>query len=98
MSQDAYIEIVGAFVNYRHALSKADLSSIGEFTRENISRWLDGGGFFEAGVYGHEDFHAVCGDKDIPWATVSNAALAGLGVFSQKNVVRPAGSAKEDVA
>jgi hypothetical protein len=68
-TMSAYIEILGAFVKYRHELSKADLCFIGEFTRENMSSWLERGGFFEAGVYGYEDFHAVCGDIDIPWAT-----------------------------
>jgi hypothetical protein len=65
----AYIEILGAVVKWRHELSKADLCFIGEFTRENISSWLDRGNTFEVGVYGYEDFHAVCGDIDIPWAT-----------------------------
>jgi hypothetical protein len=64
-----YIETVGKFVLCRRELDKADLCFIGEFTRENISRWLDKGYWFEMGIYGYEDFHAVCGDIDIPWAT-----------------------------
>jgi hypothetical protein len=63
------IETVGKFVLCKRHLNGADLLSIGEFTRENISRWLDKGYWFEMGVYGYEDFHAVCGDIDIPWAT-----------------------------
>ena len=65
----AYIETVGKFVLCRRDLIAADLGLIGEFTRENISRWLDKGYWFEMGVYGYEDFHAVCGDIDIPWDT-----------------------------
>jgi hypothetical protein len=66
---EAYIETVGKFVLCRHDLSAADLGLLGEFTRENISRWLDKGYWFEMGVYGYEDFHAVCGPVDIPWTT-----------------------------
>jgi len=58
-----------------HRLSERDLQFIGEFTRENISRWLDRGTdestesfHFDLGVYGWGDFHAVCGDIEIPWA------------------------------
>jgi hypothetical protein len=61
-----YIEIVGGIGVYRCNLNQADLRSIGEFTRFNVARW----------VYNHlgpedsmEDFHAVCGDIDIPWDT-----------------------------
>jgi hypothetical protein len=56
----AYIEILDGEMIY---LSGADLCFIGEFTRENISAWLDRGP-----LSGYEDFHAVCGDVDIPWA------------------------------
>ncbi len=67
----AYIEILSTFVQSRHELSKADLCFIGEFTRENISSWLEIGNCLDGwvGIYGYEDFHAVCGDIDIPWAT-----------------------------
>ena len=64
-----YIEILSTAVKWRHNLSKADLYFIGEFTRENISSWLDRANTFEFGVYGFEDLHAVCGDIDILWAT-----------------------------
>jgi hypothetical protein len=64
-----YIETVGKFVLCGRELSEDDLDLIGEFTRENISRWLDKGYWFEMGVYGYKDFHAVCGNLDIPWAT-----------------------------
>ena len=65
-----YIEIVAEFVAWRHELAKRELCSIGDFTRENIARWLDSRGApFEIGVYGWKDFHAVCDDVEIPWAT-----------------------------
>ena len=41
---------------------------IGDFTRENIAKWLSRGNG-GTGIYGWEDFHAVCGGIDIPWAT-----------------------------
>jgi hypothetical protein len=65
---NAYIEIVGKFVLWRHDLYDSELREIGEFTRENVSPWLDRSRNF-GGVHGWVDFHAVCGDVDIPWAT-----------------------------
>lgn len=68
----AYIEIEAQRTWMTYDLSPSDIQAIGEFTRENISNWLDGDKdnkkFFEIGVYGWVDFHAVCGDIDIPWA------------------------------
>jgi hypothetical protein len=67
----AYILIEGAVASYGISLTDNDLHEIGEFTRENVSRWMDSShsrSVFEVGVYGYEDFHAVCGDIDIPWA------------------------------
>ena len=66
-----YIDVLSTHVNFgRHELSSFDLWAIGEFTRENIASWLDRGhGLSWVGIYGWEDFHAVCGDIDIPWAT-----------------------------
>jgi hypothetical protein len=66
----AYIEIVATCVMWRFDLDPFDLWAIGEFTRENISSWLDRGNCrFEVGVYGWENFHAVRDDIDIPWTT-----------------------------
>ncbi len=66
----AYIEILGAVAMRRHELSKADLCFIGEFTRENISSWMERQRSTDwVGFLPVEDFHAVCGDIDIPWAT-----------------------------
>ena len=65
-----YIEIVSTAVKWRHNLSKADLYFIGEFTRENISSWLEHQRNPNwIGLLPVEDFHAVCDNIDIPWAT-----------------------------
>jgi hypothetical protein len=48
------------------------------FTREGIASWLDSnrtgpvGNF--VGMYGWIDFHAVWGDKEVPWATEEGRA------------------------
>jgi len=66
----AYIEFVGGVAVYRHELTDSELREIGRFTRGNVLMWLkshttlDWDGFLPI-----EDFHAVCGDIDIPWAT-----------------------------
>src|SRR5215471_16421666 len=71
----AYIDIKGVAVD-RHELTDSELQEIGEFTRENVLRWLkawlreDCNGFFWGALnyFEDDDFHAVCGDTDIPWA------------------------------
>ncbi len=80
----AYIEIVSAVALWRFELTDNDLRElreIGEFTRENVSKWMKSSpshSLFEVGVYGFEDFHAVCGDMDIPWATPECRAAAAM--------------------
>jgi hypothetical protein len=71
LSRINYIEILGPIASYRRELHPFDLWAIGEFTQENISSWLKRGHCLDGwvGIYGCEDFHAVCGDIDIPWAT-----------------------------
>jgi hypothetical protein len=70
----AYIEIVSEHVQGRFKLTAFELTFIGEFTRKNIAAWLDRGNCLGGygGMYGWEDFHAVCGDVDIPWAKEEN--------------------------
>jgi hypothetical protein len=74
-----YIEYVGDVVVRRHDLDEAELRSIGEFTRENILAWMGRCPHRDwenwIGVLPIEDFHAVCGDVDIPWATEEAKAL-----------------------
>ncbi len=81
----AYIEIVGAMAVHWFELTNSDLQSIGEFTRENVlkwteshwhTNWVDGVRVSHSwsdpiwvGLLPVEDFHAVCGEVDIPWAT-----------------------------
>jgi hypothetical protein len=64
-----YVEIVGDVTAWSLKLTFWDRCKIGKFTRENVAKWL------ENRVHGLDmgfwpvDFHAVCGDIDIPWAT-----------------------------
>ena len=56
----------------QHALTDKELREIGKFTRENVLRWMEshkGVDWFDILTWGPiHDFHAVCGDVDIPWA------------------------------
>jgi hypothetical protein len=67
-----YIEIGNSFAHWRRELSGFDLRNIGEFTTENILKWLPTLRYnFEAvqDTSRVVEFHAVCGDKDIHWTT-----------------------------
>lgn len=66
-----YIEIVGGMTTWRIDLTLWNVFCIGKFTRENVEDWLAANymrriGFKEDWFV---DFHAVCGEQDIPWAT-----------------------------
>ena len=66
----AYIESVGAVMILRYELTDGELHNIGKFTRANVSMWMESHtdpGW--VGILPVEDFHAVCGDIAIPWAT-----------------------------
>jgi hypothetical protein len=66
----AYIEILGAVMKWRRGLTNSDLRQIGKFTRENVLAWMERQRSTDwVGTLPVEDFHAVCGDMDIPWAT-----------------------------
>ena len=73
----ALVEVVSSTTLKGHEFCHADLREIGEFTRENVLAWLS----TQVGVWHWEhvgiveDFHAVCGDIDIPWATKEAAVL-----------------------
>jgi hypothetical protein len=71
--------IGGSYVSARSEFARKNLSRR-EFTRENIAAWLDRGNCrFEIGIYGWKDFHAVCGDIDIPWGLKpANRSRAGM--------------------
>lgn len=64
-----YIEVVGGIGIYTCYLVDTDLESIGEFTRENVLRWLENTPGPAVEMYPIQDFHVVCNDIDIPWAT-----------------------------
>jgi hypothetical protein len=74
----AYIEVVGAVTVWGVKLTRWDRWRIGEFTRENVFDWLS---HYDRRHYGMdcchypEDFHAVCGDQDIPWADKESATI-----------------------
>ena len=55
----------------RHVLSESDVREIGQLTRENVRTWMEshkGVDWFDILCWGPiHDFHAVCGDTDIPW-------------------------------
>ena len=66
-----YIEIVGEITTWNIDLTLWNIFCIGEFTRENVHDWLADYTTKYYRDYGWfpVDFHAVCGDIDIPWAT-----------------------------
>lgn len=68
----AYVDVLGriwmpaTLASLRIDLRDYDLENIGEFTRENVEQWLcTHAGDFQS----VKDFHAVCGDVDIPWSS-----------------------------
>jgi hypothetical protein len=67
-----YIEIVGSVVAWDIKLTLWNVFCIGKFTKENVADWLADYAVkhhsLDAGWF-PVDFHAVCGEQDIPWAT-----------------------------
>ena len=68
MAKRAYVEIVGDVTAWSLKLTLWDRCRIGKFTRENVAKWLENRTRIDPGWF-PVDFHAVCGDIDIPWAT-----------------------------
>ena len=62
------IEIVGDVTAWSLKLTFWDRRKIGKFTRENVATWLENRTRSDPG-FSPVDFHTVCGDIDIPWAT-----------------------------
>jgi hypothetical protein len=94
--QPAYIEIVGGFTKRSWELNEWNLRGIGEFTRENIQRWLERRYAtsrpdpMASDILG--DFHAVCGDINIPWATEDSKSIYETGYDTQghkRNIFEP---------
>jgi hypothetical protein len=72
---DGSVEVREVFDDHllgRHELTNGELREIGEFTRGNVLRWMEshkGVDWIDILTWGPiDDFHAVCGDKEIPWA------------------------------
>jgi hypothetical protein len=71
----AYVEVLGTIwmpmttAGTRYELSNYDLENIGEFTRENVDQWL---GTHAGDFSSVKDFHAVCGEQEIPWESEEN--------------------------
>jgi hypothetical protein len=83
-----YVEVVGGIALSRHELSNADMRFIGEFTRDNVLRWMNSHrGPDWVGMLPVEDFHAVCDDMDIPWAT-EEARLVYLAMGPTKDMAK----------
>lgn len=72
-----YIEVVGGIGVWRCELLDGEplagytgynreVMNIGEFTRENIAKYLEV--CLGPGAFPVEDFHAVCDGMEIPWA------------------------------
>lgn len=66
----AYVEVLGKIwmpattAAHSYQLTDYDLSNIGTFTRDSVEQWLAAhAGDFQSIT----DFHAVCGEEDIPW-------------------------------
>jgi hypothetical protein len=71
----AYIEVIGKIwmpantCGQRIQLTDYDLNNIGSFTCDNVERWLClHSGDFQSII----DFHAVCGQLEIPWQLEEN--------------------------
>ena len=70
------IEFEGCIGFGRYHLTDYELREIGDFTRENVLKWMDSHtdvGWVD--ILPVKDFHAVCGDIDIPWATEGSKEL-----------------------
>ena len=68
----AYVEVIGPIwmpattCAQKIELRDYDLENIGTFTRAHVETWLaTHAGDFQSVT----DFHAVCGRRDIPWAS-----------------------------
>jgi hypothetical protein len=69
MAKRAYIEIVRETTVGYECPTLWDRWRIGKFTRENVADWLYRRARGPDSGFCPVDFHAVCGDIDIPWAT-----------------------------
>ncbi len=67
--KNRYIEVIGGYTTWSIDLTLWNVFCIGEFTRENVHDWLADDTCRHNWEDWFVDFHAVCGEQDIPWAT-----------------------------
>ena len=74
---EAYIDLLShVLLLGRYALTDEDLRRIGRFTRGNVLRFILERDLASVGEgYGLRDFHAVCGDVEIPWEDPSSQSV-----------------------
>jgi len=72
MVERNFVRVVGTIwmppitAAYEYPLTNYDIENIGEFTRDNVERWMRSHtGDFQFIT----DFYATVGDAEIPWAT-----------------------------
>ena len=87
MVERNYVQVVGTIwmpaitAAMEYPLTKHDLENIGEFTRENVERWLDTrAGDFQSVT----DFFATYGDTDIVWADEENECIYNDCVYGNE--------------
>ncbi len=82
-----FVQVVGVIwmpsttAAMEYKLSKYDLENIGEFTRENVEKWLDKrAGDFQSIT----DFYATYKDKEIQWADEENEFIYSDCMFGNE--------------
>jgi len=71
-----YVEVIGGIMKWKRRVTILDLLAIGRFTRKNVLAWLNyTTDPLIIGALPIEDFHAVHGKKEIPWATEDGKSI-----------------------
>ena len=70
--------------------NNVDFSHIAEFTRENVARWLEkaDGAPDPYPISPVQDFYAVCGNVEIPWATEKARLAYEKGMEELDRIIR----------
>jgi hypothetical protein len=62
----------GVQAAYEYPLTERDVETIGDFTRENVARWVA----IHAGDFAFVmDFYATIGDEEIPWSDEESESI-----------------------
>jgi hypothetical protein len=85
VTNSPYIEVVGGISMYRSNLTQSDLRLIGDFSRWRVAQWL----YNQSPEGGTDDFHAVCGDIDIPWDTEEARSVWNAPASSESTAGQP---------